>query len=252
MHCTHGHMGRESILAKLREKFWSLGGNNLVRKIVKDCLQCRKYHGKPLSQVIGKLLLERVTGDKPDFNSTGFDCFGPFDAERGRKHEKRYGLIFICLASKAIHLEVLYSLSTDSFINGLRRFICRRGTVSSLLSDNGTNFRGAQRELKSALQEWNCIETKNWLKQRYIECNFNPPSASHFGGIWERQIRSVRKELNGFMVQQPSKFNDELLCTLFCEVESILNSRPLTECFSDPHGNLPISPITIYFCGMHQ
>ena len=242
MHCTLGHMGRESILTKLREKFWILGGNNLVRKIVKGCLQCRKYHGKPLSQVMGELTLERVTGDKPASNCTGLDCFEPFDVVRGRKHEKQYGLIFICLASKAIHLEVLHSLSTDSFINGLRRFICRRGTVSSLLSDNGTNFRGAQRELKSALQEWNCIETKNWLKQRSIEWNFNPPRASHFGGNWERQIRSVRKVLNGVMVQQPSKFNDELLCTLFCEVESILNSRPLTECISDPDGNLPLTP----------
>ena len=242
IHRTLGHSGRESMLCKLRARFWIIGASNLVRKIANNCITCRKYQGKASVQIMSNLPISRVTADIPAFTHVGLDCFGPFDTICGRKVYKRYGLIFVCFSSKAVHLEILHSLSTDSFINGLRRFISRRGNVESITSDNGTNFKGAEKELKKSIEEWNSVIVSNWLRQKSVSWKFNPPGASHFGGIWERQIRSVRKVLNGLLSEQPIKFTDELLCTLLCEVESILNNRPLTEIINDPKGDYPLTP----------
>lgn len=99
---------------------------------------------------------------------------------------KRYGVIFTCLAIRAVHLEVAASLDTDSFINALRRFIAQRGQVLELRSDNGTNFIGAERELKRAIKDWNTSKIEDSLLQRGIKWMFNPPAASHHGGVWER------------------------------------------------------------------
>lgn len=91
---------------------------------------------------------------------------------------KRDGIIFTCLAIRAIHIEVPPSLDTDSIINALRRFIPRRGQVRELRSDNGTNFTGAECELRTAIEEWNQSQINNALLQRGIKWNFNPPAGS--------------------------------------------------------------------------
>ncbi|XP_071085629.1 uncharacterized protein [Haliotis cracherodii] len=91
---------------------------------------------------------------------------------------------------RAIHLEKLDSMDTDSFINALRRFEARRGVPDIVRSDNGTNFRGAQKELREAIRAWNHHEIQEHMLQKEIQWMFNPPSASHMGGVWERQIRT--------------------------------------------------------------
>ena len=126
------------------------------------------------------------------------DVFGPFYIKEGRKELKRWGLIFTCLSSRAIHLETLNSMTTDSFLNALRRFISRRGKVRDLRSDQGTNFVGAKNELAAALKELNTTSLKEYLSSEdcdWIDFNLNVPQASHMGGIWERQIRTARSVL---------------------------------------------------------
>jgi hypothetical protein len=141
-----------------------------------------------------------------------------------------------------MHLELSHSLTTDSFIHALRRFTCRRGAVSSLISDNGTNFTGANTELRGAIKQWNLEGVEAWLKQKGISWKFNPPYASHYGGVWEREIRSVRKVLTALMNEQRVKLTDEALLTLMCEVESILNFRPLTQVSDDPQDCDALTP----------
>lgn len=228
-HKNLGHMGRETLVATLRSKYWIIGINSAVKKLMSNCLTCKRLNCKPISQKMASLPSDRVTGDIPAFENTALDYFGPFDVVNGRKHEKRYGVIFSCLASRAIHLELSYSLSTDSFINSLRRFVSRRGNVKCIRSDNGTNLRGGEKELKVAIQSWNLKTISKWMLQRSIEWKFQPPLSSHFGGVFEREIRSVRKVLTSLLKEQPIKLNDEHLNTLLCEVENILNCRPLTE-----------------------
>lgn len=233
VHRQVGHMGRAAILSKLRSKYWIIKGNALARKICRTCFFCRKTQAKPGQQIMADLPQVRVIGDTPAFASVGIDYFGPFEVKHGRKTEKKYGVIFTCLASRAIHLEIAESMTTDSFINAFRRFMCRRGNVRSVVSDNGTNFVGACRELEKEVAKWNKENIIKWLQRKNILWKFNPPAASHFGGVWERLIRSVRKIFQSLFAQRNVRLNHEELCTLMCEVESILNSRPLTEVSND-------------------
>ncbi|VDI11855.1 Hypothetical predicted protein [Mytilus galloprovincialis] len=172
---------------------------------------------------------ERLQADDPPFTRIGIDFFGPFEVKQGRSVVKRYGVIFTCLTIRAIHLELAYSLDTDSCINAIRRFISRRGVPVFIRTDNGTNFVGSERELGEEIKRWNFNQIQEFMIQKRIQWEFNPPSASHFGGVWERLIRSVRKVFYSVMHEQNIRLTDEGLMTLFCEVESILNGRPITE-----------------------
>ncbi len=242
IHRTVGHLGRESVLTAIRQKYWIINCGALVRKILRDCIICRKSHQKPSQQIMADLPEDRVTSSESAFSRTGVDYFGPIVVMRGRTTEKRYGVIFTCLATRAVHLEIAHSLDTNSFICALRRFMARRGKISKLRSDNGTNFVGAQRELKIAIAAWNKEHIVQWMKQEDIEWVFNPPLAPHFGGIWEREIKTVKQVLNSMISEQNIKLKDEALHTLMCEVEFILNNRPLTAISQDPDDYEPLTP----------
>ena len=133
------------------------------------------------------------------------DVFGPFFIKEGCKSLKRYGLIFTCLAPRAVHLETLNSMESDSFISALCRFINRTGKVRELHSDQGTNFVGAKNKLAAALQELDQAHVKEFLRAKdcdWINFNMNIPAASHMGGIWERMIKSVRSVLSDLLQEQ--------------------------------------------------
>lgn len=240
VHQQVGHSGRNHTLSKLRTKFWITNSNAAVRKIISQCCFCRRYKGRVGEQKMADLPKERLLPDLPPFTNVGVDYFGPLEVKRGRSLCKRYGVIFTCLASRAVHLEVAPSLDTDACINALRRFISRRGQVSSMRSDNGTNFVGAEKELKEALASLNHNRIQGVLLQNGIQWSFNPPSASHHGGVWERVIRMVRKVLTSVLHLQT--LDDDGLHTVLCEVESILNGRPLTKLSDDPNDLEPLTP----------
>ena len=155
----------------------------------------------------------------------------------------RYGALFTCLASRAVHLEVADSLETDSFINALRRFICTRGSAREIRSYRVTNFFGAEAELKKAIEEMDDQEIKAELLKENIGWIKNPACASIFGGVWERQIRSIRSVVNGLIREHGSRLVEESLRTFLCEAEYTINSRPLTvETLNDPLFAPPLSP----------
>ena len=193
-----------------------------------------------MSQFMGDLPKDRVTPNEAPFTRVGVDYFGPFLVKRARSELKRYGCIFTCLATRAIHIEVSHTLETDSFINALQRFIARRGEPIEIRSDNGTNFTGAQVELRRALEEWNQTQIDDFLRKRDVQWIFNPPSASHMGGAWERQIRTVRSVLKGLLPLQV--LDEEALTTLMCIVEGIVNGRPITRISDDPSDLTPLTP----------
>ncbi|CAG2252827.1 unnamed protein product [Mytilus edulis] len=229
IHRSIGHLGKNSILAVLRQKYWILGANSIIKGLVSRCVRCKKYQGTCAKQKMANLPKERLQADDPPFTRIGIDFFGPFEVKQGRSVVKRYGVIFTCLTIRAIHLELAYSLDTDSCINAIRRFISRRGVPVFIRTDNGTNFVGSERELGEEIKRWNFNQIQEFMIQKRIQWEFNPPSASHFGGVWERLIRSVRKVFYSVMHEQNIRLTDEGLMTLFCEVESILNGRPITE-----------------------
>lgn len=233
LHRTCGHMGREYILNKVQEKYWIIGVNSLIKNVMFNCILCRRQNANPYLPQMAPLPNDRLTADVPAFTNIGLDYFGPFAVLNGRKNEKRYGVIFSCLSSRALHLEMSCSLNTDSFINAFRRFLARRGNVKVVRSDNGTNLVAGEKELRESIVSWNQSKIEKWMIQRSIEWKFQPPASSHFGGAFEREIRNVRKVFNSLLAEQPLKLNDEQLNTLLCEAECILNGRPLTEISRD-------------------
>ena len=185
---------------------------------------------------------DRVSAGKPPFSYTGVDLFGPILIRRGCSQVKRYGCLFTCLVIKAVHIEVVQLLDADSFLNAVMRFISCRGKPIQIRSDNATNFKAGDRELKEAVRIWNHVHISSQLRQNEIEWKYNPPGASHMGGAWERQIRSVCKILNLLFKEQT--LDDEGLCTvmIMCQAEHIVNSRPLTAVSNDVNDLEALTP----------
>ncbi|KAK0152604.1 hypothetical protein N1851_005873 [Merluccius polli] len=240
VHQNLGHGGRAHTLSSVRKKFWITNGNSAIRKVIAECGFCRRYNGRAVEQKMADLPKARILPDLPPFTNTGVDYFGPIEVKKGRSTCKRYGAIFTCMASRAIHLEVASSLDTDACINALRRFVSRRGQVTHLWSDNGTNFVGAERELRDALAALNQDRIQGVLSQVGIRWNFNPPTGSHHGGVWERMIRLIRRVLSSVLRQQT--LDDDGFHTMLCEVEAILNDRPITKLSDDPNDLEPLTP----------
>ena len=157
--------------------------------------------------------------------------------------------MFTCINSHAVHIEVTLSLDIDSFMQALRRMIARRGNIRTIYSDNGSNFIGAENELKRTFEEMDDKKIQIFMQEfggDWIEWKQNPPVASHMGGVWERQIYSARRILFSLLQTHGKAFDEESLLTMMFETEGILNSRPLTvETISDPTSKLPLSPANI-------
>ena len=240
------HLGRTSTLGELRSRgYWVINGGAQVRSLVDHCRQCKELRGKPESQKMADLPEERVLCAEPPFTCCGADMFGPFIVKEGRKELKRYGIIFTCYSCRGVHIETTTSMDTDSFILALRRFLSRRGPVRSIRSDNGGNFVGVEEEMKKSLLEMDHDRIRAFLLTHecdWIEWQKNPPEASHMGGVWERQIRTVRNVLSSLLKEHASRLDDEAFRTLLCEVEAIVNSRPLTVDNLSDENESPLTP----------
>jgi transposase InsO family protein len=239
-HAMLGHAGKEHVLSSIREKYWIIKGRSEVRAVLRECVLCKQRLATACVQQMADLPEERVTANKPPFTCVGLDYFGPIEVKRGRTVLKRYGCVFTCLSSRAVHIEVANSLETDCFIQVLLRFIARRGKPEVIRSDNGSNFVGAKGEVRKAMESWNAAVIDNTLKQRDIQWIMNPPGASHMGGSWERQIRTIRSIL--FALCKEQLMDEESLPTLMCLVESIINSRPLTTVSDDVNDFEALTP----------
>ena len=223
---TH-HQGRGMTCSEVRNNgFWILSLQKMVKRLIRTCVTCIRLRGKPIDQKMADLPEDRLSPYYP-FWFTGCDLFGPFVVKSGRKECKRYGAMFTCLVSRAVHIEVVHSLSTDSFINAFKRFVAIRGPVRKIRCDQGTNFVGA----------------KNELLKMGCDMVLNPPAASHRGGVWERMIGVARRVIEGILCEHGSRLDDEGLMTVLCEATSVVNSRPLNvDNISDPQSLEPLTP----------
>lgn len=216
------HGGFETTANEVRQHYWVLRLRHAVRSEVKQCLACRIRKATPAQPSTGNHPHTRLAHHQRPFTYTGLDYFGPLMVTVGRTKQKRYGVLFTCLTTRAVHLEVAGSLSTDSAIMALRRFIARRNCPSELHSDNGTNLRGADVELKKAA----LAAMEEEASVRFIQWRYIPPSAPFMGGAWERLVRSVKNALQVTLHERAPK--EEVLATLLVEAEHTINSRPLT------------------------
>ena len=243
VHEKTNHGGRGFTLNEMRAQgFYILKGSKVIAQTIHDCFVCRKQRRPAESQKMADLPPER-TEMQPVFYNSGMDVFGPFMIKRGRSEIKRYGLLFTCLYSRAIHVELLDDLSADCFLNALRCFLVLRGVVKTIFCDQGSNFIGGSNELKQAMTELNNEALQVFLAKKQIELKFNVPHASEQGGVWERQIRTVRNVLKSVIEFSNARLDDSSLRTLFYEATYIVNSRPLSPMsLNDPLSDPPITP----------
>ena len=245
-HGKVNHMGRGITQNELRQRgYWIVGGSSAVSNCISQCVIYRKLRRHLETQKMSDLPIDRVE-PSPPFSYCAVDFFGPFLIKERRSEVKRYGVIFTCMASRSVHLETANSLNTSSFMNALSRFLSRRGPVRQLRCDQGTNFVGARNELKAALEELDQVQLQEYLVENgceWIPFQMNVPHSSHIGGTWERLIRTVRCALETLLVSAGTQLDDEAFRTLMTEVESIVNSRPLSvNDLNDPEATEPLTP----------
>lgn len=240
------HSEHQIMLRAIRQEFYIIRLRSIIRHCIRNCRICTVYKHQIRSQIMAALPTERCTFSLP-FTHTGVDFAGPFELKasklRNSKLQKGYAAIFVCLSTRAIHLEVCSDLSTEAFLSTFSRFVGRRGFPQKVFSDNGTNFVGASRSLKVEYMKFLKTVQKS-VAQKYslhgFSWNFIPPHAPHMGGLWEAAVKSMKTHLK--KIASNLKFTYEEFSTLLVRIESVLNSRPLSPISEDPNTLIPLTP----------
>ena len=191
---------------------------------------------------------DRLVINKPAFTIVSLDLFSSFAVKYGRSEIKRYGCLFTCFGSRTVDVEKLDCMDTDSLLNGFRRFVARWGQPHTVYSDLGTNLVGGHRELIEAMKALQAKVIADYALRRDMVWHFRPSSVSHWGGVWERMISMVRRILPAILSK--TCLTDEMLHTVFCEVEGIINGRPLTKLSNSPDDWSPLTPNNLLLLGV--
>lgn len=231
-HYRNLHPGLQSTISAVRQQFWPLSVRSVARNILSKCIAC--FRAKPTfsEALMGSLSASRVTVSRP-FSHCGVDYAGPIILREGKRRNSRnhkaYISVFVCFATKAVHLEVVSDLTTDVFLAALKRLIARRGRPDQMYSDNATTFVGARKQIKEFYEFLKDQDTQmsiqSFLREQRTTWNFIPPNAPHFGGLWEAAVQSLKFHLT--RVVGGAHLTFEELQTVLCEIEAILNSRSL-------------------------
>ncbi|XP_037827797.1 uncharacterized protein LOC119615892 [Lucilia sericata] len=237
------HADVSLMISMVRYQFYIPALRKAIKKCINKCLICVRYKQRVLSQIMAALPAERTTFSLP-FTFTGVDFAGPFQIKAGHlrnsPYMKGYACIFVCFATRAIHLEPCSNLSSEAFLATFDRFVGRRGLPRRLMSDNGTNFVGASKTLLAEYAMFLKQSSKD-ISEKYaihgFEWKFIPPSAPHMGGLWEAGVKSFKLHFRKVVGNQ--KFNFEEFSTLLVRIEGVLNSRPLSPMTEDP-GDLAV------------
>ncbi|XP_074032901.1 uncharacterized protein [Leptinotarsa decemlineata] len=239
-HEKFNHHGQDTVFNSMRQKFWILRMRQAIRSCWTNCQKCKNRKSLPKPPIMGQLPTCRIERTVRPFIKTGVDYFGPLLVSVKRSREKRYGVIFTCMVTRAIHLEIAHDLSTDGFIHVFRQFGSRRGFPQEMYSDNGGNFKGSDRELQKSLESFDQNKIKEFCTLKNVKWFFNPPLAPFMGGSWESLIKSIKKNVSEVLTTRyPQEY---VLRTVFAEVENILNSRPLTHVPNDPDDMEALTP----------
>ncbi|XP_011858095.1 PREDICTED: uncharacterized protein LOC105555679 [Vollenhovia emeryi] len=224
------HGGLQLTLTALRSEYWIIRARSLIKSVIHRCVVCVRERASIPTQLMGNLPAVRVSPPPRSFSHCGVDYAGPLhvraSAGRGVTSRKAYVALFVCLSTRAIHLELVSDYSASAFLGAFTRFTSRRGLPQTVYSDNGTTFVGAEKELtiayRAALRD---ASFQHQTASDHISWHFIPPSAPHFGGIWEAGVRSMKHHLRRVLGSHTLTFEE--LTTLLCKIEACLNSRPL-------------------------
>lgn len=244
------HGGVQAMIAYVRTGFWIPQLRSEARKYIKGCTTCRRMAAETAEQMMGNLPADRVRPARP-FYKTGVDFAGPFDVRMGPGRprlrsdksistQKGYVAVFVCLVTRAVHLEAVMSMTSEAFIAAFKRFVARRGHCAYMYSDNGTNFVGADRLMQEAIVTWRDQNTLDFVQAKGTVWRFITPAAPFQGGIWEAAVKSMKHHLRRVMGVQ--KYSYEGLATLLAEIEACMNSRPICAMSDDKDDMRALTP----------
>ena len=247
------HMGGIScLLCELNSSYWIAGTLPALKRVINECVQCRKLRPKPMVQQMAPLPMDRIPGNEETnrpvpFEVTALDAAGPWYTTqgRGKSKTKRWLLILRCAKFGAIHHEMLWSMSTDSFLKALRRFIDHNPRPRKIYCDKGTNFVAGEKEINRMWDEINQSDLHEAISKEIpgptIDFHFAPPEAHHFSGLVERYVGVAKKNLVAILPKHC--FTDEDLETAFKDVQRLLNNRPINlKSYDDPNDLQPLTP----------
>lgn len=228
--------------------FWLVGEKTIISSVLYKCIKCRKLRGKEECPKMADLPFDRLD-PAPPFSYVGIDVFGPWTivtrkTRGGHANSKRWAVMFTCLVTRAVHIEVIEEMSSGCFINALRRFCAIRGEVKIIRSDCGTNFVGALSDINANVINIDDRPVKDFINDKRINWVFNPPHSSHMGGSWERMIGIARRILDSLLLDV-GQLTHDILTTFMAEVSAIINARPLVPLDSDPEVPFPLTPATL-------
>ena len=236
------HFGTEYVKNYVQQNFYVLGLRDALRSITYNCFDCRRFKGQGLQPPMADLPEIRFPQNESPvvFTNVGIDYVGPFTVIQRNKEEKAYICLFNCLVTRAVHLEVTEDLTTTTCMTAIRRFVARRGQPRLFLSDNGSNFLGARKQIRRQPLQLDHEFIRQKLLNQSVEWRLNPPSAPHFGGLWERLVQIVKRAL--LLNLGSAKLTWDTFSTIVTETESLVNARPLTHVRSDVEDEDPLTP----------
>ena len=250
-HSDLGHLGPDLVFGALQQDWglWPVGNAKTVRFYTSNCLRCLLVQKSRGQQLMAPLPSARLKPRCSVFAYASSDLAGPFSVSIGRSTVKRWLCIFVCLVTTSIRIEVASDLSATSFINVFQRFLCSTGFRTKFIrTDNGTNFTGAnnliRKEVRDALRDLQTTTIESKMDEWEVEWQFGPPEASHHGGVYERQIRTIRKAINGLQPSNVKNPTEDEFLTISKMAEYVVNCRPLTKSPSDD-GLPPLRPIDL-------
>lgn len=246
-HVINAHAGPQTVHNLLLQKYWILSARDIIRQRIHKCINC--FRTKPIrpQPSMGNLPAVRLRGTRA-FLKVAVDMCGYFyvraNKVRNAKIIKSYVAVFVCMSVKAIHLELVSDLSTESFLAAFRRFISRRGICTDVFSDNGTNFVGCNNQLKELFEFLRTQSVQDILQDKTLQQNitwhFHPPTGSHFAGLVEAGVKSFKSHLYRVIGARTQTYDE--MHTLLCQIEAVLNSRPLCVLSADVTDPLPLTP----------
>jgi len=244
LHQKNLHAGAKFIHCEARQSIWILQGGQEIRSVIKKCVKCQRAFKRPLQQKMGVLPDFRVTSGHP-FGAVGLDLAGPFGVRmNGRATHKIWAVIFACMRTRSVHVEIVHKLDAESLINAIARFSARRPGSTHFVSDNGTNMVAANRILKAELAAANETAVPA-LQRQGIKWEFIPARAPHRGGAWERIVALFKKHLSALALGD--NVHVETFNTILVQIEGILNRRPLTAVSPDADDCEPLTPAHILY-----
>ena len=229
MHQKFEHsVGRQMAKNKVREHgYLILGLDNLLKEVKASCFDCKARDNKPYEQKMSAIPSFRFEKPLQAFSKTGLDFAGPFHIKVGRAKQrlKSYVLVFTCLQTRAVHLEVTNDQSTASVMNAFSRFIDVRGMPNEFLSDNWKSFTSPEKELQSWVRD---LDDDLIIRQNLADAvwRFTPPYGPHHGGIYETMVKATKRALHSLF--READLNMDEFRTAISRVASLLNGRPLT------------------------